>query len=247
MIEFRGVSKSYDRGGGRHFLKTRLASWLRQPRADAFHALSNVSFRLTPGNSLAVIGANGAGMSTLLSLVAGILYPDEGVITVDGSVAALLELGSGFHPDLTGAENIRLNASLMGLTRKRTAELFDHIVDFSGLSEFIDEPLRLYSSGMSMRLAFSVAVNVEPDILILDEVFAVGDHAFQEKSFERIRQFKHRGKTLICVSHSSEILELLCEEALWLDHGRVAGYGAAREVMRAYLAGDFAKMELPLP
>ncbi|MGH9660374.1 MAG: ABC transporter ATP-binding protein [Bryobacteraceae bacterium] len=236
MIECRGVSKVYDRTAGRRFVRTSLSAWLRRARPEPFHALDGVSFRLARGHSLAIVGANGAGKSTLLSLIAGISQPDAGSISVEGSVAALLELGSGFHPDLTGAENIRLNASLLGLSRARTAEMMDSIVEFSGLREFIDEPLRTYSTGMGARLAFAVAVHVDPDILLIDEVFAVGDHAFQLKCTDRIRSFKQAGKTLVCVSHQSPLLEELCEEALWLDRGRVARYGSASDVIREYEA-----------
>src|SRR5205807_4501789 len=171
-----------------------------------FYALKNVSFEIESGNSVAIIGSNGAGKSTLLSLIYGLAKPSEGTITVNGKVAALLELGSGFHPDLTGAENLVLNASLLGFSRKQTTALFDSIVDFAGLAEVIDEPLRTYSSGMSMRLAFSIAVNVNPDILIIDEVLGVGDQAFQAKCHERIRTFRESGGTLLFVSHSPALV-----------------------------------------
>src|SRR5262249_42903643 len=156
---------------------------------------------------MAVVGPNGAGKSTLLGLVAGLSSPDSGTVSVNGRVAALLELGSGFHPDLTGSENVHLNASLLGLSRKRTSQLFDEIADFSGIGEFIDEPLRTYSTGMTMRLAFSVAIHMDPEILLIDEVLAVGDAAFQVKCFEKIRQFRQAGKTLLCVSHASGMVQ----------------------------------------
>jgi ABC-type polysaccharide/polyol phosphate transport system ATPase subunit len=181
-----------------------------------------------------VVGPTGAGKSTLLGLLAGLAQPDCGEITVNGRVAALLELGSGFHPDLTGAENLWLNASLLGLTRKRTEELFDTIVEFAGIGEFIGEPLRTYSAGMLMRLAFSVAVNTDADILVIDEILAVGDQAFQAKCFERILEFRRGSKTILCVSHSLEMLESLCDRALWLDHGEVMMDGTMRSVREAY-------------
>jgi lipopolysaccharide transport system ATP-binding protein len=184
---------------------------------------------------MAVVGSNGAGKSTLLSLVAGLSKPDVGSIAVNGRIAALLELGSGFHHDLTGAENITLNASLLGLSRKRTAQLFDQIVEFSGIGhEFIGEPIRTYSSGMVMRLAFSVAINMDPDLLLIDEVLAVGDAAFQEKCFQKIRDFRHSGKSLLCVSHSAGMVAELCDRAIWLDHGELVMGGAISEVMEAY-------------
>jgi lipopolysaccharide transport system ATP-binding protein len=166
-------------------------------------------------------------------LVAGISKADEGVVTVNGQVAALLELGSGFHPSLTGRENVRLNAALLGLSRRQTTEAFERIVDFSGIRDFIDEPLRTYSTGMMMRLAFSVAVNRDPEILLVDEVLAVGDAAFQAKCIEKIREFRDAGKTLLCVSHSSMIRQL-CDRAIWLDHGELILSGPVDDVLEAY-------------
>ncbi|MBI1789050.1 MAG: ABC transporter ATP-binding protein [Acidobacteria bacterium] len=247
MIEFRSVTKSYQRSGGRQILRHALMSFFRRRQPEPFHALNNVSFHLTPGKSLAVIGPNGAGKSTLLSVVAGIVWPEQGTVTVEGSVAALLELGSGFHPDLTGAENLRLNAALLGLTRARTLELTGSIVDFSGLRDVMDEPLRTYSTGMMMRLAFSVAVNMEPDILLIDEVFAVGDQDFQAKCIERIRRFRLDGRTLICVSHDTDILLRMCDEGLWLDHGAVVRYGDVAEVVHAYRDAGSGKMSVSFP
>ncbi len=206
-------------------------------RADWFHALNNVSFNLNAGESLAVVGPNGAGKSTLLRLCAGISFPDQGAVSVNGTVAALLELGSGFHPDLTGAENVLLNASLLGLSRRKALEQFDSIVEFSGISEFIDEPLRTYSSGMVLRLAFSVAVRVDPAILIIDELLAVGDQNFQKKCIDEILRLKAMGKTLICVSHAPNTLRDLCERAIWLERGRIVKSGATDEVLNEYTSG----------
>jgi ABC-type polysaccharide/polyol phosphate transport system ATPase subunit len=167
-------------------------------------------------------------------MVAGLSYPDEGTVAVNGRVAALLELGTGFHPDLTGLENINLNAALLGLSRKRTEYLLDSIVDFSGIGDFINEPLRTYSTGMMMRLAFSVAVNVDPDILILDEVFAVGDQNFQAKCRDKVMEFKRSGKTMLCVSHATATLHQLCDRAIWLDQGEVMMDGALPDVVTMY-------------
>src|SRR3984957_20643722 len=201
IAAFSGVSKIYYHGGGRMLLRNRVQEWISGRRPESFAAVKNISFELGRGESMAILGPNGAGKSTLLSLVAGLSKPDTGSVIVNGRIAALLELGSGFHPDLTGTENVTLNASLLGLTRKRTAELFDEIVEFSGIDhEFINEPIRTYSSGMVVRLAFSVAVNMDPDLLLVDEVLAVGDAAFQEKCFQRIREFRKSGKSLLCVS-----------------------------------------------
>lgn len=234
MIEFHNVSKAFRHGAGAKLLRAHVQDLIKTRRRQRFFALKDVSFRLAEGESLAVVGTNGAGKSTLLSLVAGLTQPTEGQVIVRGRVAALLELGSGFHPELTGAENLRLNASLLGLSRRRTDELFDNIVAFADIGDFIGDPIRTYSTGMMMRLAFSVAVNVDPDVLIIDEVLAVGDEAFQKKCSERIRQFRHEGKTLLFVSHSAATVRELCDRALWLDHGRVVKDGEANEVLDAY-------------
>ena len=233
-IQFQSVSKSFDRHTGRMLLRHRLVNLVRGQHGERFCALKNISFEVEEGDGLAVIGSNGAGKSTLLGLVAGLATPDGGSVTVNGRIAALLELGSGFHPDLTGAENVRVNASLIGLSRRRTAELFDQIVDFAGIEDFIGEPLRTYSTGMIMRLAFSVAINMDPEILLIDEVLAVGDQAFQAKCFERIYRFRQAGKTLLCVSHATAMVQELCDRAIWLDHGELVMSGPIRDVIEAY-------------
>ena len=233
-IEFEGVSKSFGRHGGRLLLRQRLLHWIQASARDRFYALKNVSFRLESGQGLAVVGSNGAGKSTLLSLVAGLAKPDTGRIRIHGRMATLLELGSGFHPDLTGAENIRMNASLIGMTRKRTTELFDEIVDFADIGDFIDEPVRTYSTGMAMRLAFSVANSMDPDIMLVDEILTVGDQAFQKKCLERIQAGRRQGRTFLCVSHSATMAQELCDNAIWLDHGELMMSGPIVEVMDAY-------------
>jgi ABC-type polysaccharide/polyol phosphate transport system ATPase subunit len=215
-------------------LRDRLKHLLRRSAQERFYALRDVSFALDPGESLGIVGHNGAGKSTLLNIATGLCLPSQGSVTYGGRVAALLELGSGFHPDLTGAENVRINAALLGLSRQTTRERFDEIVEFSGIADFIDEPLRTYSSGMVMRLAFSVAINVDPDILIIDEVLGVGDQNFFMKCFEKILEFRHAGKTLVCVSHSLETLKTLCDRGLWLDHGQIVKDGSMRQVLDAY-------------
>ena len=234
VIEFERVSKIFSHHGGAKLLRSYLQERIRQQRKEIFYALRNVSFRVDRGESLAIIGRNGAGKSTLLSMVAGLCPPTEGRVQVNGRATALLELGSGFHPDLTGAENLLLNASLLGVSRKKALELFDDIVEFSGIGEFIGDPIRTYSSGMIMRLAFSVAVNVQPDILIIDEVLAVGDQSFQAKCFDKIFEFKRAGKTLLFVSHAPGLVEQLCDRALWLDHGEVVLEGKPETVLQAY-------------
>jgi ABC-type polysaccharide/polyol phosphate transport system ATPase subunit len=233
-ISLSGVTKSFPHHG-RALLRDRITAWARRdPRKEPFYALKDVSFDVAGGEAVAVIGSNGSGKSTLLGLVCGLTPPDRGSIQVEGHIAALLDLGSGFHYDLTGAENLRLNASLSGLSRKRTTELFDRIVEFSELQDFIDQPLRTYSTGMVMRLAFSVAVHIDPDILIVDEVLAVGDLAFQKKCFDRMMSFRQAGHTLLVVSHSGSTLRKICSRAIWLDHGKLVQDGEVNAVLDLY-------------
>jgi ABC-type polysaccharide/polyol phosphate transport system ATPase subunit len=176
--------------------------------------------------------------------VAGLVDPDEGEVRLEGRVAPLLELGVGFHEELTGRENVRLNASLMGLSRRQRAQVYDAIVDFSEVESFIDEPLRAYSAGMKLRLAFSVAIHCDPDILLIDEVLAVGDQAFQTKCMERIHEFRRQGKTLLCVSHSAAMVQRFCDRGIWLDHGRIVKSGTAAEVQNAYCPPAAAVQQL---
>jgi ABC-type polysaccharide/polyol phosphate transport system ATPase subunit len=234
LIEFQNVSKWFPHSTGSQLLRTHIARWFGSVHQEPFYALRNVSFRLGDGESLAIVGSNGAGKSTLLSLAAGLAPPDQGNVRVKGRIAALLELGSGFHPDLTGAENLVLNAALLGLSKRRTNELFDRMVEFSGIGEFIDDPLRTYSSGMLMRLAFSVAIQCEPDILLIDEVLAVGDASFQEKSKEALVSLRRAGKSLLFVSHSPSAVRQMCDRALWIDHGSVMMDGRVEAVLDAY-------------
>jgi ABC-type polysaccharide/polyol phosphate transport system ATPase subunit len=246
-IEFVNVSKYFSRATGRKLLRGHLAGWLTGRRHAPFYALKDVSFQVESGESLAVIGRNGAGKSTLLSLVAGLTRPDEGSIWVDGRVAALLELGSGFHPDLTGAENVRLNAALLGLSRRRTNALFDEIVEFAGAGEVVQEPLRTYSSGMLLRLAFAVAIHMDPEILVVDEVLAVGDQAFQAKCLDKIHELRDRGKTMLCVSQATEMVQAFCDRAIWLDAGRLIMTGDVPVVCEAYSGHHAAAHRTHLP
>lgn len=247
VIEFRDVWKSFRRHSGRVLLRSHVENALASNNAtETFHALKGISFCLDHGESLAVVGSNGAGKSTLLSLVAGLAPPDRGSVRINGRLAALLELGSGFHPDLTGAENVRLNAALLGVRRKRVNEIYAEIVEFSELAEFMNEPLRTYSAGMVMRLAFSVAINVDPDILLIDEILAVGDQAFQAKCFDRVLKFKRQGKAILCVSHATGMVQQLCDRAIWLDHGDLLLDGPIAEVCDAY-AGRLRKSQSQKP
>jgi ABC-type polysaccharide/polyol phosphate transport system ATPase subunit len=236
-IEFHDVYKYFPRLRGQMLIRRRLAGMLAGRHKERFCALSGVSFEVYPGESMAVIGPNGAGKSTLLGLVAGLAEPNSGTVRVEGRVAALLELGSGFHTELTGAENVRLNAAILGLTRKETAARFDKIVEFSEIGDFIDQPLRTYSSGMMMRLAFSVAINTDPEIMLVDEILAVGDQAFQAKCFERIHELRRRGTTMLCVSHSPAMVQAMCDRAIWLEQGALVMAGDASEVAAAYAGG----------
>jgi ABC-type polysaccharide/polyol phosphate transport system ATPase subunit len=234
VILFHDVSKSFSRHHGHLLIREHIARLFRGWHGERFHALKHVSFEVKPGESVALVGHNGAGKSTVLGLLAGLVQPDSGGVKVHGRLAALLELGSGFHPDLTGRENVSLNAALLGFSRKETANSFDEIVEFSGIGDFIDEPLRTYSSGMIMRLAFSIAVNVNPDIVLIDEVLSVGDAAFQEKCIAKIRDFREAGKALVCVSHGNSTVRELCDRAIWLDHGELLMDDTVDRVLAAY-------------
>ena len=208
--------------------------WLRP--VERFWGLRNVSFTVGAGRVAGVIGANGSGKSTLLRLVGGVGRPDTGQVAIRGRIGALLDLGAGFHPDLTGRENVLLAGILNGLTRRQVLERFDSIVAFAEVAPFIDNPLRTYSTGMAMRLAFATAVHTEPDILLIDEVLSVGDVAFQRKCRQRIVDFKTAGCTILLVSHSASLMQDLCDEVLWLNAGRLQAQGAAKDVLGQYLA-----------
>ncbi|OPX85116.1 MAG: Teichoic acids export ATP-binding protein TagH [Pelotomaculum sp. PtaB.Bin104] len=214
-------------------LKEKMIFWNRQ-RSEIFWALKKINLIVQKGKTVGLIGRNGSGKSTLLKIISRILYPTEGEVRVDGRMSTLLELGAGFHADFTGRENIFLNASILGFTRKEIKERLNDIITFAELGDFIDNPVRNYSSGMYMRLGFAVAVHVDPDILLIDEVLAVGDMAFQEKCIARIRDLQNQGKTIILVTHAPKQIEDLCHLAVWLDHGEIRLSGPSREVAQAY-------------
>ena len=234
-IRFSRVRKSFAQQGGQRLLRERVGD-LFSPRRRHIQVLKDVSFELAPGGSLGLVGPNGAGKSTLLNLATGVVQPDTGMIEIGGRIGALLELGAGFHGDLTGAENLRIQAALMGLSRRDVKRKFDEILDFSNLREFIDQPLRTYSQGMTLRLAFSVAVCAAPDILLIDELIGVGDQAFRETSHRKIQEMRRAGHTILLASHSEELLTSLCDRALWLERGRVMMLGPTEEVLAAYRA-----------
>ena len=201
-----------------------------------FTALSDVSFEVQQGKTFGLIGSNGSGKSTLLKCLAKIYTPTSGSITYNGSMAALLEVGSGFHHELTGRENIYLNGSILGMSKKEITSKFDEIVDFSGVEQFLDQPIKNYSSGMYVRLGFSVAISVQPDILVVDEVLAVGDENFQRKCFSKFEEMKISGKTIILVTHSMDTVIKMCDEVAWLEKGTLREVGNPRKLVDDYIS-----------
>ncbi len=239
-IEVRGVSKRF-KLYHEHYtsLKERVINFGRIPY-EPFMALEDVDFDVEQGSTVGILGHNGSGKSTLLKCIAGILQPTEGEIVTHGRVAALLELGAGFNHELTGRENVFMNASILGLSKRDTEQVFDEIVAFAELEKFIDMQVRHYSSGMYVRLGFAVAVNVDPDILLVDEVLSVGDEAFQRKCIERVKKFQREGRTILFVTHAADLVRRICDRAIVLDHGRMvvdAGPGEAVRVFRESLQG----------
>src|SRR6266496_1240819 len=237
IIEFENVSKRFVLNRDQQdTVQGRFAKMLRRKaQGEEFWALRDVSFSVERGESLGLVGHNGAGKSTALKLMTRILEPTAGRVGINGRVAALLELGSGFHPDLSGRENVFLNGSLLGFSRRDMQARLPEIVDFAEIGDFIDMEVKHYSSGMYTRLAFAVATAVDPDILITDEVLAVGDEGFQRKCMERIYRFRQMGRTIIFVSHALETVRLLCDHAIWLDHGAARATGPASGVIDSYL------------
>ncbi len=218
-------------------LKEKILFFSKKNRSknNILHVLKDINIEIKKGESVALIGTNGSGKSTLLKLMNRIIYPTKGRITKDGKLTSLLELGAGFHDDFTGRENIYFNASIFGLTKEEIDKKLDQIIEFSELEEFIDNPVRTYSSGMYMRLAFSVAINVEADILLIDEILAVGDQHFQDKCFNKLIELKETGKTIVIVTHSMEQVKKFCDRAIWLYEGEVHRDGKVSEVLEEYL------------
>lgn len=237
-IEFKAVTKSYPLY---HHIGSGIKELIFNPKraltllsGRSYLAIEDINFTVNKGESVALIGRNGAGKSTSLGLVAGVIKPTSGSVTTKGRVASMLELGGGFHPELTGRENIRLNATLLGLRRKQLNERIDKIIEFSELGEFIDEPIRVYSSGMLAKLGFSVITQVDPDILIIDEVLAVGDYAFQKKCIETINKFKEKGVTILFVSHNLTDIEKICDRVIWIENHRLKASGNASVILEQY-------------
>ena len=234
------VSKLYRRSAPGFKLRTLKSALLERSLTEglrpeeAISALEETSFTVGRGEAFGVIGGNGCGKSTLLKLVAGILKPSSGAVQVEGRLSALIELGAGFHPEISGRENVFINGAVLGLSRAEIARRYDQIVEFSGLGEFLDEPVKNYSSGMYVRLGFAVAVHTDPDVLLVDEVLAVGDEAFAHRCLRHIEEMLQRGKTILFVSHSLDLVEGLCDRVLWLDRGRPRLIGEPRRVIDAY-------------
>ncbi|MFN7147875.1 MAG: ABC transporter ATP-binding protein [Microthrixaceae bacterium] len=231
-----GVSKKFRLQTDRaHSLKELVTRRDRNAGVDQFWALRDVSLEIPQGSMFALIGHNGSGKSTLLRCIAGIYRPTEGSVKVDGRISTLLELGAGFHPDLTGRENVYMNATILGMSRPQIDAVFDEIVEFAGIEDFIDSPVKIYSSGMYVRLGFSVAIHVDPEILIIDEVIAVGDEQFQRKCFDHLADLRRRGVTIVVVTHGLGTVETMCDGAAWLDHGVLQMTGSAGDVASEYL------------
>jgi ABC-type polysaccharide/polyol phosphate transport system ATPase subunit len=241
VVEFQAVSKSYaiyDAPGDR---LTELLSLNRIKRRRDFLALEDVSFTVERGQTFCIVGQNGSGKSTLLQMVAGILQPSAGVVTVNGRVSALLELGAGFNPEFSGRDNVYLNGSILGLTTRQIDERYREIENFAEIGEFIDQPVKTYSSGMVVRLAFAVAINVDPEILLVDEALAVGDIYFRQRCMRKVHELRSRGVTILFVSHAVSDVKAIGDRALWLDHGRVVDLGDPDRVVAKYLAAMVEK------
>jgi len=238
VIEFKNVTKRYPLyhhigSGIKELIFSPKRAW-NLLKGRSYLAIENINFQIQKGESVALIGRNGAGKSTSLGLVAGVLKPTSGTVSVNGRVASMLELGGGFHPELTGRENIKLNAVLLGLRRKELKERIDKIIEFSELGEFIDEPIRVYSSGMLAKLGFSVISQVDPDILIIDEVLAVGDIAFQRKCIKTINEFRSKGVTILFVSHNISDVKKICDRVIWIENHRLREMGDSEKILESY-------------
>ncbi|MCI8410856.1 MAG: ABC transporter ATP-binding protein [Clostridia bacterium] len=235
MIEVQEVYKTFnvylDKANS---LKEKMLFWKRN-RKEVRQVLKGINLNIKKGEAVALIGVNGSGKSTLLKLMTKIIYPNKGKITINGKLTSLLELGAGFHPDFSGRENIYFNASIFGLTKKQIDDRLEQIIEFSELKDYIDNPVRTYSSGMFMRLAFAVAINVDADILLVDEILSVGDQHFQEKCINKMKQLKQEGKTMVFVTHSLDSAKELCDRAVWLSNGVLKLDGKTNEVIEQYI------------
>lgn len=231
-IQFENVSKRYHKG--KLLLKEALLDVFKPAARELFWALRKINFEVQSGETIGIIGPNGSGKSTLLKLLAGVAFPTEGSVRVKGRIAPLIELGAGFHAELTGRENIYINGTILGLSKKDIDNRIDEIVDFAELKDFIDTPIKHYSSGMYMRLGFSVAVHVDPDILLVDEILSVGDAYFQAKSFAKMKEFKEKGVTMVIVSHATEQLKMICDRGLYILNGHQQYVGSINDSIATY-------------
>lgn len=238
VIKFDHVSKQFSKLNQKTFKEFIPALFRGEKTSESFTALDDISFEITKGETVGIIGPNGSGKSTILKLIAGVMWPTKGKVKVIGKISPLIELGAGMHPELTGRENIFLNGSILGLTQKEISKNFDSIVDFAELHGFIDQPVKHYSSGMYMRLAFAIAIHVQPEILIVDEILAVGDSAFQEKCFSRMEEFKKSKEiTIIFVSHSLGQVEKFCTRCIYINNNQVKYIGTPSEAIKKYTNG----------
>lgn len=235
VISFNHVTKEFSRNNQKTFKEFLPALFLGEKTVDRFTALSDINFEIKKGECVGIIGPNGSGKSTILKLIAGVMSSTSGKVSVNGKISPLIELGAGMHPELTGRENIYLNGAILGLKRKQIDSYYQSILEFSELTEFIDQPVKHYSSGMYMRLAFSIAIHVNPEILIVDEILAVGDQKFQEKCFKKMEEFKSKGVTIIFVSHALEQVKTFCNQAIYLNHGKIITKGPSVDVCQIYI------------
>lgn len=235
VINFDKVSKKFRRGE-RYYLKQALLDLFKKDVKRDFLALKDVSFKIKKGESVGIIGVNGSGKSTILKMIAGVLYPTKGIVEVSGRIGPLIELGAGFHPELSGRDNIYLNGVILGLSKEEIEQKFDEIVDFAELRDFIDTPVKHYSSGMYMRLGFSVAVAISPDILLVDEILAVGDIAFQKKCINKIKEFQKMGITCVIVSHNADLIKEMCQKVMLFDKGKLILSGYPKQVISRYFS-----------
>lgn len=233
VVEVNDIGREF-----RKYYQTTFKEFLTDRHAKKFNkifwALRHVTFDVAPGSTVGLIGRNGSGKSTLLKIISGVLTPSEGFVTRPVATAALLELGAGFQPDMTGRENIFLNSAILGRTKKQTQKELDSIIDFSGIEEFIDTPVKFYSSGMYARLGFAIAIHTDPELLLVDEVLAVGDEPFQQKCFSKIKQMQSEGRSIILVTHSAQNVRDFCDSAVLLDHGALHSLGDVEEVLTNY-------------
>lgn len=233
-LQFHHVSKLFYKQEQRTFKEFLPALFSGKKTADMFWALKDVTFAVETGETIGIIGRNGSGKSTLLKLIAGVSKPTKGKVEVQGRVAPLIELGAGFHPELTGRENVFLNGVILGMSRQKIQQVLPEVIEFAELSEFIDQPIKHYSSGMYLRLAFSVAIHVHADILLLDEILAVGDAVFQHKCMQKMNEMKKMNKTIVLVSHDPHLVKSFCTKVAWLDHGQLKMFDTTEKVFEHY-------------